>query len=392
MRELDDLDGSRLIRNPIIIEIGKYVRDIVIGFGGATAFYLGWQQIASGIFAPQDWVLAQGAVGYVVLFAGFAFVGFVNSILWALRRAAKRISQVEESAITEIDAGSKLPNELTALVEGSFKQKDFVEVVRIGSQLSRPLWLSGSYKERAQIGEWIADSAATLAMPKEQAAALIDDVGWTNAVLNNVEKAEQNIEFGIKIALDNQLYYLAAKGERHLAGICYKYKRDYEVADEHFKAALEHAEKIEGESRRREMIAGIQFGQAEYFISIKDFEKALAPAQNSQKEYQSLKDQDERIVKSYSQLGRIYLGLSNLNEAENSFHAGFGKAAALRRKDEMIINRFGMAQIHFARSEYSNAIEVLDESIEGFHELGMENEEISAKNLKNEAEMMLSKS
>ena len=179
-------------------------------------------------------------------------------------------------------------------------------------------------RERVAVGEMIEDAAAKRGLHEEQVIALIDDTGWTNAVLGNIDKAEKNILHGIKLAQQYQLFYFAAKGERHLAGICQRYKQDWQSAMIHHENAAAYARQIENSTLRDEMLAGISYGRAELLLNQDNFSDALAHAKNNSRDiYERIGGEQERIVKLRSILGRIYLGLNEIQSAKDLFRAGF---------------------------------------------------------------------
>lgn len=370
----------------VFTEILLILRDIGIGFSSAIGFYLTTSQISKAVGDNLDWVKSQGFFGLYLVCMPSLVVGFMYATIMYVKRWMKNYFEILKMQKSEIQTMEKLSEELVNIVERSYKAKAFLEVVRFGSPLSRPLLLSGMYAERVKIGERIADAAAKKGMYEQQIVALIDDVGWTNALMGNLDKAEKTIAYGTKLAIDKALFYYATKGERHLSGICQWYRNDIKGALVHYTKALKLAEKIPDEKAKREMRAGILFGQADLYIIQGDYEKALKLAIESKEIYEEMSEQEERLVKSYSQLGRIHLGLNQTQKAEDTFHAGFNASQQLKRKDEMARNLLGIGEVYLRNAEYNNAIENFEDALEIFEELGMKQESKRTSSLKKQAE------
>ena len=370
----------------VFTEILLILRDIGIGFSSVIGFYLTTSQISKAVGDNLDWVKSQGFFGLYLVCLPSLTVGFTYATITYVKRWMKNCFEVLKMRRSEIQTVEKLSEELVNIVEKSYKAKAFLEVVRFGSPLSRPLLLSGMYAERVRIGERVADAAAKKGMYEQQIVALIDDVGWTNALMGNLDKAEQTISYGIKLAIEKGLFYYATKGERHLCGICQWYRNDIKGALAHYSKALKLADKISDIKAKQEIRAGIFFGQADLYIIQGDYEKALKLAIESKEIYEDISEQEERLVKSYSQFGRIYLGLNQTQKAEDTFHAGFNASQQLKRKDEMAKNLLGIGEVYLKNAEYNNAIENFEDALEIFEELGMKQESKRTRSLKKQAE------
>jgi tetratricopeptide (TPR) repeat protein len=367
-------------------EVIKFFRDIGAGFGAIIGLFLTTTRLVDFFGIDFPWVQKLGIYGPYIVGIHALLIALVYSIVMFVRRWViyeKQKISIEQS---EPKSARKLSFELAKIVEENHKAKNYVEVVRFGSQLSRPLWLSGMYLDRIRIGEMIGDAAPRVNMYKEQIVAFIDDIGWTNAVLGNLEKAERNIYYGIRLANERGMFYFAAKGERHLAGICQRYRNDINKGITHFERAMEFADKIQDNVDKLEMKAGILFGQADMYITSGQYNQALSAALESKNIYKTLGDQEERLVKSHSQLGRISLGLKDMQKAKDIFLAGLEEARRLHRRDEIASNLVGAGEVYFENEAYVRATEALSEAQEIYEELGMKYEEHRTRELKVKAE------
>lgn len=283
-----------------------------------------------------------------------------------------------------VEEPSNLAISLLEVVEKLYSEKHYKDAVRLAPQISRALWLSGNYSERVKIGKLVEDAAAKTNSPKQQVSALIDDIGWTLVVMGDLLNAEENINNGIKKALNHSLYYLAAKGERHLAGVASK-KGDKKNILKHLNKAIEYADKIEDFEDSSEMKASLHLAKAEYLLEMKKPAEALKSAELSKGCYENLKDQSERELKTHSRLGNIYLHLDKLQEAKDEFNKGYQKALGIR-KDEVGNNLIGLSRICILKREYSKAKESLIEAKSIFEDLGLEDDLKITKNLLRQVE------
>lgn len=370
-------------------EILLVLRDIAIGFVSIVTLILTIIQF-SQLFGV-DFALLQSLGGVGVYLGGIH--ALIGSLVYAIWMLARRWLQYKEDNLnleqSEKEGALKLSVELAKVVEHSYKTRSYRDVVRFGSEISRPLFLSGMYMERVKIGEMIEDSAARVGASEEQIAALIDDIGWTSALLGDLSKADRAIMDGVRLAVEKEMYYLAAKGERHLAGIYLRYKNDVEGAVSHFSLATEYARKITNEVKRDEMLAGILYGHAEQHLNMKNYPQALQYAEESRQLYGKLGNEEERLVKLYSLIGGAYLGLSEIQKAKDAFRNGLEEAQRLQRRDEIARNLFGLGEACLLSEEFQRAVESLSEAQEIFQEVGMKQEAHKARALKTKAEVEL---
>ena len=370
-------------------EVFLVLRDVFFVFAPVFGFCIGAIELTEAFGINMQWLKSFGTLGLYLVGIHSLVIGLCYSTLRFILRWRGLTELAFATDTNETQGSKKLSSELIKIVERSYKNKEFLEVVRFGSPLSRPLLLSGMHATRAVIGERVADAAAKKGMHEEQVLALIDDVGWSNVLLGNIDKATKTIEYGVKLAEQHNLLYYCAKGERHLAGVYQWYRKDVEQAHEHYTRALGFANRIKEKHSKNEMKAGMLFGQADLYRIEGKFQEALKLATESKELYEKLGDQEERVVKAYSQLGRIRIGLGNLQTAEDIFHEGFEAAQQLKRKDEMGRNLLGLGEVYVRSGDYSIALESLNEALQIFEETELTQEAKEAKRLIAEAEVGL---
>jgi len=292
----------------------------------------------------------------------------ITSLIWVIRK------------MIDADIASKstldLPREIERYVQLLYKEKNYLDVVRFGSPISRFLWLSHNNKERINVGKMVEDSASKIERVEVQVATLIDDIGWTFAAIGEYTKATDNISRGIKKAEQASLFYFAAKGERHLAGI------ESEIGDknkiiEHLNNAQGYTEKITDKSEKSEMEGSLFLAKAEHFFESKNFPEAEFNANLAKSAFANDFD---RKVKVYSLLGNIHLAQGKYQEAKDEYNQGYSKCRNFR-KDEFAKNAVGLAKVEMQANNLQNAKSYLIEAKE-IYEKGNKNKElIIVKNL-----------
>jgi len=297
------------------------------------------------------------------LLLGVIFAFYKDHKVKSVQLALLQSSLGDSILISERE--EKLSKEIVNIINNNFAKGEYSEVVRFGAPMSRPLLLSGMLEDRIIIGNKVANASGKIGQKGDRIRALIDDVGWTNALLNKPKEAIEFINQGIILAKADGDSYMAAKGTRHKGGINQRYLGLFDEAEVNYKEALDLAEQIEVISKKDEMKGGILYGMAGLYLLKNELEKALTVSKESQRIFERLKD-PEREVKAYSQKGRIFLLMGKVNEAEEEFNTGYRKAKILSRIDEIGYNLKGLGLIAFKRDLYDTAIQNLLEAEEIF--------------------------
>ena len=220
---------------------------------------------------------------------------------------------------------------------------DYQTILRIGLPLSRALWLEGMYSLRLEMGHIVEEAAARLNDVEAQAQALIDDIGWTLVAMSRIAEAERYICRGIALAESSRDYYLSAKGYRHRAGIEIQRGKPVEAL-EWLKRAQADAARIGDERRRTEMLAGIRFGQAEAELRAGRLDHAMEHSQGAREMFRLVND-TSRLVKTFTQQGRIAEKKGDLFAAKDAYMQGLNVAIEIDRRDEIIRNHLGLARV-----------------------------------------------
>ena len=309
------------------------------------ALYAGLLTIFSVILGNPflHFIQTQGLISLIIV----VLVSIICSLLYA---TGKCTNGNVDTYTTE-----KIYEALSTVLEKLNDDKDYVVVVRLGSAVSRVLWIAGQYKHRISIGEIIFSAACKLENSYEKSRAQIDDIGWTYFAIKKADKAIENIKSGLLDAQEINNSYLIAKAHRHLTGI-YISKNSYQEASENIIKAKDAAEKISDPIEKKEMLAGIEYSNVEVLLKTNkdDLEASLIMAQKVLGEYKEISD-FERKAKSYSQIGKIYLLKDDLQAAIISFTHGLGIAEKIRRHDETVKCLMGLAITYCKRGDVKKA-------------------------------------
>jgi tetratricopeptide (TPR) repeat protein len=282
---------------------------------------------------------------------------------------------------------SLLSSELIETITKLHNKGKHIEVVRLASNISRPLWISGRYDERISIGAFYEDSSARIKDVKNRIASLIDDLGWTNAAIGKIDEAQKNISKGITIAKKNNEFYLAAKGQRHLGTIELRFKENPDAAIKLLQDSLQMSEAIGNNHDKMEMLAGIKYNLSECYLMKYETQNALKYAKEVEKIFEKLNDK-VRILKVNSQVARVLLKEGKTDEAKEIFSETLEDAKKLSRPDEIGKCLIGLGEIYILEDKKDLASNILSEAVEvfteikSFKELNKANELILKINLK----------
>jgi len=313
---------------------------------------------------------ASGALGLAIIILGAAVGGLVVVVLF-LARLVGRFSKstlLVDAADSPPDA--QLSTTLIDDVQTAFDDENWAEVIKIGTVLSRPLWLLGKYRLRVEIGRVLEAAAARAGKTEQQAQALIDDLGWTQFCLGARHEAEGNITHGIRLAESSERHDLVAKGERHLSGIALDDGR-LQIAEQHLLRARQAAARVSDSSLSAETLAGIQVNEALLNRRRGNLEPALRALEEAQETYRRIGDHD-RAVKLYHFIGEAQLSRGDVAAAKDTFRRGLTESKRSARRDGILKNTIGLCLIAKRENEGDLAQRLLDEARALGHEIGYE--------------------
>jgi hypothetical protein len=259
--------------------------------------------------------------------------------------------QLESKLSAQLATGHQVTAEdfevaLVAYIKSLSSKQCYLHVMRLHSALSRYLWVEGLLTARVALGDASEAAAVQLSDKEGQLSALIDDVGWTLVAKKEFQKASEKIKFGQHLAQEWSNPYWISKAQRHLAGIA-TIQRQFGEADKHLQDAESTSSAIPDADEKVSMLAGIEYGRAIVDLMRGQYDTAMQHIEQSDALRMQGADQT-RIVRSFALRGKILLAKNDpisIGEAKNQFRQGLARATDIGRRDEIIRNHNGLAQI-----------------------------------------------
>ena len=308
---------------------------------------------------------------YLILLHGIVF-GFVALYYQALLRISNRQYQYEPGSIDE-HTDSILANDLIQSLKTALNSKHYQEVIRIGSALSKPFFLSGNYKARLNIGHLVEEAAAAINDEERQAIELIDSIGWMYVESGNLEEGEKHIKHGLQLAKEKNNLFYVSKANRHLGAICRR-KKNYETAETFYLQSLEEAEKITETNSKTEAIAGTNYAQALLYFHKQNYLKAEEYIELAIRRFEEI-GYYEKVIMSLITKADILFSLEKIPEAKDLYRKAMHLSETSTQRLQMVSSYIGLAKIYIKETEWLKAIEYLEKSEKIEKELGAANEQ-----------------
>lgn len=295
-------------------------------------------------------------------------VGFIALYVREAIRNAQKVSFHPNSDKQD----SILASDLIKSLKTALKNKNYLEVIRLGAVLSRPLFISGYYSTRAEIGSLVEEAAATINNKEQQMIALIDSVGWSNIELGNLDKAEKAIEHGQNIAKElNNVFYIS-KSYRHL-GVIQRRKKQFKIAEIKYKEAMKFAEQLDDKTDKNESLGGINYALSNLYYLKKDYVRATDYIDESIK-YFSLNKDEIRNNLSIIKKADIYFDEAKISESKDLYRQALNTAERISHRLHMMRSYLGLSKIYISESNWESAVEYLIKAKEIDVELNSVNE------------------
>lgn len=266
------------------------------------------------------------------------------------------LSSLNETPLDPIksnESDSLLVNDLITSLSQAMKNKKFEEVIRIGTSLDRPLFLSGNYKARLEIGLLVEDASASIDNKMIQMKTLIDSIGWTYAELGEYKNGEKNIKHGLRISKNLNSHFYTAKALRHLGAISRRSK-EYAKAKESFTESLAFAHKITNSEKKKESIAGVAYALASLHFYLEEYDKSIAYINNSIKYFSEIKD-ITRLTKSLTKKANICYANNDKEIAKDLFRSSLKIAQESGLRLVAVRSMIGLCKIYLEEEKWDKA-------------------------------------
>ncbi|HMJ33912.1 MAG TPA: hypothetical protein VK501_08340 [Baekduia sp.] len=218
------------------------------------------------------------------------------------------IDQHESRPGGNVNGEQSLHDAIVVALRAQFNRHNYSDVIRVGEALSRPLFESGAFSPRLQIGKMVEESAARSSRTREQYSALIDSIGWSLVELGRYADADRQIKHGLRLAESAEDAFYEAKAHRHLGVIARRQGR-FAEAREMYATAEAVASRIPDEHDRLVMLAGLQY--------------ALASLSYYEKHFEVASTEISRAIDSFTSLGDEYrLNMARVMQGDIQFQQG----------------------------------------------------------------------
>jgi len=337
-------------------------------------------------FLPEKPLSTYRIKGLLGLFSLGIIVGLIWELIVLHRAYARtllisdklrdRNSILQRKAIAS--GNHEAENSLIDMLRGAYVKRNWEEVITLGRPLSRPLWLTGRYHLRMEIGKLVEDAATFSEKPEIQASALIEDLGWTSVALRRYDEAIQHIQHGLDVAQKANAHGLVCRAFRHLAGIHLK-RGDLILAEQSADKAEAALKSVTDPRERDELSAGLAYQRARELQSKGKLPDALVALISAQELFAKLADKD-RALKVYAPLGQVQFAMGDIAASKDSFRRGLASARVSSRHDCELVNLKGLAEIALKEQNYVEAKELWLEASAIAHELDDQEAAVELRN------------
>jgi tetratricopeptide (TPR) repeat protein len=351
---------------------------LLTGAGGTFGLICGFFGMLDWLKVDLEWLKALHWFAVYLLVLHSMIGGLV---VLAYRRL--RLQDLKEAeALDQRKDSSALASEVAVSLKAALDAHRYLEVIRIGSVLSRPLFESGSFKARLAIGSLVEEAAAAVDDQHAQMMELIDSIGWSCVELGELDRAREKIQHGLKIAIKLKDEFYISKAKRHLGVICRR-KEDYAGAAKLYAEAFEAARRVTDENQRRSAFTGLQYAQASLHIhrSEEEYEEALHVVDEAIDGSKQSKD-SYRLTMALTLKGEILFRDGKLADAKDTLRKALHSAEAGTQRLLAARSLIGLTKISMAEHDWEKANENLEHAAVHAQEINSEGELAAIRSLR----------
>lgn len=247
------------------------------------------------------------------------------------------------------------PDSILQMMKDAESNSRWGEIIKLGNALSEVLWYTSRKRLRIEVGHFLELAARQTGDMETLARTLIEDLGNTIMGMGDPVQGIAYITQGIKIAEDNNLHALSARGYRNLAN-SYSFRGDTRSAAEALAKAHQFADKLPNDKEKLEALGSISYAESKIHRENGDYPKALASLDHAIQNYTELQDaypntaasNKDRLVKIFREKGVLHLKMSSpdaQDQAYENFQAGLKIAQETQNHDNIVRCCSLMAQI-----------------------------------------------
>lgn len=257
-----------------------------------------------------------------------------------------------------LDDNGGLYPALSALLKRGIERAEYREVIRFGDALSRPLFESGEFRVRLEVGRATEEAAAHLGAIDVQYRNLIDTIGWSLIELGEFIQAKSAIEHGKELAEQAGDWFYQAKASRHLGAI-ERRRGQNDAATAYYEAAQVEAASIPDDDLRMAMTAGITYATAHLKYSMREFDAAAALIDQAISEFAELDDiyrvDMARVLKADTQVA-----LKQLARAKDTYRSVIQSSRTNRESVHYYRAVLGLSEVYLEQGNSAEAKRLLE--------------------------------
>ena len=332
-------------------------------------------------FISQEWYFIVGIIIFSILTIGCVY-------LYGWNNGNKRQADIENLK------NKPFPDSLFQYFAECEEKREYEEIIRFGSAVARPLWLSQQYEARLKIGEYIYKAAKSTTPEKyeRKVKSKIDYIGWT-AVELNLPKAEDEIKKGIYFAENStdaefnekhKIYYIA-KGYRHLFGLYFR-NGNIEQSRTYLEIAINNTRELSDSFRKKEAEAEICYSESLLLTETENYNEALVKIEDAKEKYERL-NVKEWLLKIANQKAEILIKKGDKNsliEAEEIISNTLKEARLQKFRKQIVRGLIAEGHFYYKKHRHKDAIKSFNDGLTEAKFMGMKYEiEIIERELEN---------
>lgn len=247
------------------------------------------------------------------------------------------------------------PDSILQMMKDAESNSRWGEIIKLGNALSEVLWYTSRKRLRIDVGHFLEVAARQTGDNETLARTLIEDLGNTIMGMGDPVQGIAYITQGVKIAEENQLHALSARGYRNLAN-SYSLRGDTKNATIALAKARQFADKLPNERERLEALGSISYAQSKIHREKWEYPEALAALDDAIQNYTALQaaypntaaSNKDRLVKIFREKGVIHLKMSTPDAQDKAYdecQAGLKIAQETQNHDNIVRCCSLMAQI-----------------------------------------------
>ena len=251
-------------------------------------------------------------------------------------------------------------------------EKDYEEIIRFGTAISRPLWLSQNYESRKRVGKYVYNAAIQTKNKFEKTRVLIDDIGWTCVELLQYDEAKESLEQGIKSAENAGDIFYKAKAYRHLFGLNYRMGNN-EKAQEMLDIAILETEKISSSKEKDEAVAEINYSQSLLNYNNRKYSEAIKNIEIAEPLFKNL-SRKEWLIKISIQKAEILIKQDDIFAAEEIISDCINESVNHHFNKQHVRSLMAKCHLLFHQHKHNLTIETYEKALQIAQNIGMKYE------------------